>query len=312
MQLISIIFSFRNEEKNLDELIERVTKTLNKLNNYKYELIFVNDDSTDNSEKILTEYQKKYPIIIINMSRKFGRTQCMLAGLNNANGDCAICIDSDLQDPPELIEKMVNEYEKGFDVVHTVRKKRLGEPWHKILLTSLAYKIINSLSNINLPAESGDYKLISKRALKKILEQNEHRPYLRGLLVWVGFKQTFIEYVREGRKSGKSKFPVFSEGPITEFISGVTGHSLRPLYLGIVLGFFSICLSLILIIYALYLKFSNLSVPGSAGIIIVTSFFSGIILLFLGIIGIYLSKIFEQTQGRDRYIIREIKKKVKN
>ena len=147
------------------------------------------------------------------MSRKFGRTQCMLAGLNNANGDCAICIVSDLQDPPELIEKMVNEYEKGFDVVHTVRKKRLGEPWHKILLTSLAYKIINSLSNINLPLGREIINLFQK-SFKKILEQSEHRPYLRGLLVWVGFNQTFIEYVREGRKSGKSKFPVFSEGPI--------------------------------------------------------------------------------------------------
>ncbi len=310
MQSISVIFSFRNEEKNLIELISRVTSTLNKLENYKYELIFVNDDSNDKSEKILLDLQKKHPITIINMSRKFGRTQCMLAGLKHATGDCAICIDSDLQDPPELMAEMITKYEKGFDVVHTVRKKRLGESWFKLFLTKLAYKIINSLSNINLPADSGDYKLISKRALSKILEQSEHRPYLRGLLVWVGFNQTFIEYVREGRKSGTSKFPVFSEGPITEFVSGVTGHSLRPLYLGIILGFFSICFSLILIIYALYLKFSDLSVPGTAGIIITTSFFSGIILLFLGIIGIYLSKIFEQTQGRDRYIIKEIKKKL--
>lgn len=309
MQSISVIFSFRNEEKNLNELINRVTKTLSGLEQYNYELIFVNDDSDDNSEKILLDLQKKYPITIINMSRRFGRTQCMIAGLNYAKGDCAVCIDSDLQDPPELIRQMVLEYEKGFDVVHTVRKKRLGEPWHKIILTKLAYKIINSLSNINLPIDSGDFKLISKRALKKILNQTEHRPYLRGLLVWVGFKQTFIEYIREGRKSGESQFPVFSEGPITEFISGVTGHSLRPLYLGIVLGFFSICFSFLLIIYALYLKFSNLSVPGTAGIIITTSFFSGIILFFLGIIGIYLSKIFEQTQGRERYIIKEIIKK---
>ncbi len=309
MQSISVIFSFRNEEDNIQELVKRVSTSLNSLKNYKYELIFVNDDSTDNSEKLLLELQKIHPIVILNMSRKFGRTQGMLAGLNYATGDCAVCIDSDLQDPPELILKMISEYEKGFDVVHTVRKKRLGEPWHKLFLTKVAYKIINSLSNLNLPAESGDFKLISKRVLKKILEQNDHRPYLRGLLIWVGFKQTFIEYVREERKSGSSKFPVLSEGPITEFISGVTGHSLRPLYLGIILGFLSFCFSLILILYALYLKFSNLSVPGTAGIIITISFFSGIILSFLGILGIYLSKIFEQTQGRDRYIIKEVKKR---
>ncbi len=311
MQTISVIFSFRNEENNLEELIDRVTKTLNNLKNYDYELIFINDDSTDNSEEILENLQSKHPITIINMSRKFGRTQCIIAGLNYAKGDCIVCIDSDLQDPPELIAEMVSKYEEGFEVVHTVRKKRLGEPWYKLFLTKVAYKLINSLSNLNLPAESGDFKLISKRVLEKIIQQSEHRPYLRGLFIWVGFKQTYVEYIREGRKSGVSKFPVFSEGPITEFISGITGHSLRPLYLGILLGFLSIFLSFILIIYAFYLKFSNLSVPGTAGIIIVTSFFSGMILLFLGIIGIYLSKIFEQTQGRDRYIIKEIKKKIK-
>ena len=122
MQTISVIFSFRNEENNLEELIDRVTKTLNNLKNYDYELIFINDDSTDNSEEILENLQSKHPITIINMSRKFGRTQCIIA-LNYAKGDCIVCIDSDLQDPPELIAEMVSKYEEGFEVVHTVRKK---------------------------------------------------------------------------------------------------------------------------------------------------------------------------------------------
>ena len=308
MKLISYVFSFKNEEKNLEELIQRIHKSVEKLNNYDYELIFVNDASDDNSEKILLDLQKQYPITLINMSRTFGVGPCVLAGFKHARGDCIIYMDSDLQDPPEILEKLINEYEAGAEIVHTVRSKRLGESRLKLLVTKLAYKIINFLSDINLPTEAGDYKLISKRALSKILEQKEFRPYIRGLSVWVGFKQAYIEYIRDARFGGNTKFPLLSAGPVTQFISGVTAYSLKPLYLGIILGVVSIILSIILIIYALYMKFTNISVPGTAGIIITVSFFSGIILLTLGITGIYIARIFEEVRGRDRYIIKEIKK----
>ena len=308
MKLISYVFSFKNEEKNLEELIQRIHKSVEKLNNYDYELIFVNDASDDNSEKILLDLQKQYPITLINMSRTFGVGPCVLAGFKHARGDCIIYMDSDLQDPPEILEKLINEYEAGAEIVHTVRSKRLGESGLKLLLTKLAYKIINFLSDINLPTEAGDYKLISKRALSKILEQKEFRPYIRGLSVWVGFKQAYIEYIRDARFGGNTKFPLLSAGPVTQFISGVTAYSLKPLYLGIILGVVSIILSIILIIYALYMKFTNIAVPGTAGIIITVSFFSGIILLTLGITGIYIARIFEEVRGRDRYIIKEIKK----
>ena len=308
MKLISYVFSFKNEEKNLEELIQRIHKSVEKLNNYDYELIFVNDASDDNSEKILLDLQKQYPITLINMSRTFGVGPCVLAGFKHARGDCIIYMDSDLQDPPEILEKLINEYEAGAEIVHTVRSKRLGESGLKLLLTKLEYKIINFLSDINLPTEAGDYKLISKRALSKILEQKEFRPYIRGLSVWVGFKQAYIEYIRDARFGGNTKFPLLSAGPVTQFISGVTAYSLKPLYLGIILGVISIILSIILIIYALYMKFTNIAVPGTAGIIITVSFFSGIILLTLGITGIYIARIFEEVRGRDRYIIKEIKK----
>jgi glycosyltransferase involved in cell wall biosynthesis len=308
MKLISYVFSFKNEEKNLEELIQRIHKSVEKLNNYDYELIFVNDASDDNSEKILLDLQKQYPITLINMSRTFGVGPCVLAGFKHARGDCIIYMDSDLQDPPEILEKLINEYEAGAEIVHTVRSKRLGESRLKLLVTKLAYKIINFLSDINLPTEAGDYKLISKRALSKILEQKEFRPYIRGLSVWVGFKQAYIEYIRDARFDGNTKFPLLSAGPVTQFISGVTAYSLKPLYLGIILGVVSIILSIILIIYALYMKFTNIAVPGTAGIIITVSFFSGIILLTLGITGIYIARIFEEVRGRDRYIIKEIKK----
>ena len=310
MKLISYVFSFKNEEKNLEELIQRVDNSVKKLNKYDYELIFVNDASNDNSEKILLDLQKKYPITIINMSRTFGVGPCVLAGFKQAKGDCIIYMDSDLQDPPELLDKLIKEYENGAEVVHTVRTKRLGESKFKLLITKVAYKIINFLSDINLPTEAGDYKLISKKALTNILEQREFRPYIRGLSVWVGFKQSHIEYVRDARSDGVTKFPLLSSGPITQFISGVTAYSLKPLYFGIILGIVSIFFSIILIIYALYMKFTNIAVPGTAGIIITISFFSGIILLTLGITGIYIARIFEEVRGRGSYVIESIKKKL--
>ena len=308
MKLISIIFSFKNEEKNLDELIKRIQTTFSKIDSYKYELIFVNDCSDDKSEKILLNLQKNNPITIINMTRTFGVGPCVLAGFREAKGDAIIYMDSDLQDPPEIIPDLINEYEQGSEIVHTVRTKRHGESFFKMLITKMAYKIINYLSEIPLPTEAGDFKLISSTALKRILLQNEFRPYIRGLSIWVGYKQSFVKYERDPRAEGESKFPLFSKGPITEFISGITSYSLKPLYLGVVLGFFSLIFSIILIIYALYSKFTGMAAPGSTGIIITISFFSGILLFTMGIIGIYLARIFEQTKGRDQYVIKDIKK----
>ena len=307
MKLISFVFSFRNEEKNLKNLIDRVYKAVKKTGSWDYEFIFVNDDSTDSSEKILLELQKDYKIKLINMSRRFGTNPCVLAGFENCSGDCIVYMDSDLQDPPELITKLIQEHEKGYDIVHTRRTKRLGESKTKLFFTNIAYSIINNLSDIDLQKDVGDFKLISRKALDKILEQKEYNPYIRGLSVWVGFNQTYVDYVREAREAGESKFSLFAAGPVTQFIRGVTSYSLKPLYIGVLLGFFAFLFSIFLIIYALYAKLAGLAVPGTTGILIVISFFSGALLSTLGIMGIYLARIFEQTKGRTRYIIKDIK-----
>ena len=307
MKLLSIVFSFRNEEGNIEPLVKRISTTMEKIENWKYELIFVNDDSTDKSEQILLDLQKNYPVKLINMSRNFGIDPCVLAGFRNSSGDAVIYLHTDQQDPPEIIPDLIKKHEEGNEIVHTVRTKRKGEGKFRMFLTKIAYSIINTLSDINLPVQAGDYKLISKKALNEILKQKEFRPYVRGLSVWVGFKQDFIYYEREARGEGESKMPLLSAGPITDFINGVTSYSLKPLYLGIIFGFVSMIISFLLIIYALYLKFNNLAIPGSTSIIITVSFFSGIILFTLGIIGIYLARIFEQTKGREQYVIKEIK-----
>ena len=307
MKLLSIVFSFRNEEGNIEPLVKRIASTMEKIENWKYELIFVNDDSTDKSEQILLDLQKNYPIKLINMSRNFGIDPCVLAGFRNSSGDAIIYLHTDQQDPPEIIPDLIKKHEEGNEIVHTVRTKRKGEGKFRMFLTKIAYKIIDTVSDINLPVQAGDYKLISKKALNEILKQKEFRPYVRGLSVWVGFKQDFIYYEREARGEGESKMPLLSAGPITDFINGVTSYSLKPLYVGIIFGLISMIISFLLIIYALYLKFNNLAIPGSTSIVISISFFSGIILFTLGILGIYLARIFEQTKGREQYVIKEIK-----
>ena len=307
MKLLSIVFSFRNEEGNIEPLVKRISTTMEKIENWKYELIFVNDDSSDKSEQILLDLQKNYPIKLINMSRNFGIDPCVLAGFRNSSGDAIIYLHADQQDPPEIIPDLVKKHEEGNEIVHTVRTKRKGEGKFRMFLTKIAYKIIDTVSDINLPVQAGDYKLISKNALNEILKQKEFRPYVRGLSVWVGFKQDFIFYEREARGEGESKMPLLSAGPITDFINGVTSYSLKPLYVGIIFGLISMIISFLLIIYALYLKFNNLAIPGSTSIVISISFFSGIILFTLGILGIYLARIFEQTKGREQYVIKEIK-----
>ena len=307
MKLLSIVFSFRNEEGNIEPLVKRIASTMEKIENWKYELIFVNDDSTDKSEKILLDLQKNHPIKLINMSRNFGIDPCVLAGFRNSSGDAIIYLHTDQQDPPEIIPDLIKKHEEGNEIVHTVRTKRKGEGKFRMFLTKIAYKIIDTVSDINLPIQAGDYKLISKKALNEILKQKEFRPYVRGLSVWVGFKQDFVYYEREARGEGESKMPLLSAGPITDFINGVTSYSLKPLYVGIIFGLISMIISFLLIIYALYLKFNNLAIPGSTSIVISISFFSGIILFTLGILGIYLARIFEQTKGREQYVIKEIK-----
>ena len=305
MKLLSVVFSFKNEEKNIEPLVKRISSSMENVQNWNYEIIFVNDASTDKSEEVLLNLQKVFPIKIINMSRNFGVDPCVLAGFRNCSGDAIIYLHTDQQDPPEIIPELIKKHEEGNDIVHTVRTKRKGEGKFRMFLTKIAYKIINTLSDINLPAQAGDYKLISRKALDEILKQKEFRPYVRGLSVWVGFSQDFVYYEREARGEGVSK--ILSAGPITDFINGVTSYSLKPLYLGIVFGFASIIISLLLIVYALYLKFNSLAIPGSTSIIIAVSFFSGILLFTLGIMGIYLARIFEQTKGREQYVIKEIK-----
>lgn len=303
---LSIVFSFRNEQENLIELLYRVDNAVKKTAFVEHEYIFVNDYSTDNSLDLLIDLQKNYPIVVINMSRNFGVTPCVMAGLEYSSGDAVIYLDSDLQDPPELIPEMVKLYMDGADAVHTIRLSRAGEGIIKLWLTSLAYKTINLFSSIKLTANSGDYKLLSRRVANSILALTEYDLYMRALSVWVGYNQKYIYYDREPRFSGNSKFPLYSRGPINEFIRGLTAYSAGPLYLALVLGIFASLVGILLILYAVITKIIGAPAYGSTGILIAIAFFSSAILITNGIIGIYISKIYYEVKGRPKYIVSNI------
>ena len=307
--LLSVVLSFRNEAENLPEMIRRQEAVFAALG-MPYELIFINDASTDNSLELLLKAREKNPAIkIINMARRFGVTPCVLAGFEKAKGDAVIYMDTDLQDPPELIPQLVEKWQAGSDIVHTTRTARKGENPVKMWLTRQAYKAINCFSDIVILENTGDFKLISRRAMTEILKLDEFDPFLRGLVSWVGFNQTQVFYEREARFAGKTKYSLFrSLNPYKEFLRGITLFSTVPLYLALFLG---LAVSALSFVFFAAVVLVPLLLEGRSGLswnhILLgnTLLMGGVILFTVGILGIYVGRIHRETIHRPRYIIRE-------
>ncbi len=305
--LISVVFSFRNEAQNIPELIRRVQTVLCAMP-LRYEIIFVNDCSTDDSLNLLLTHRKQDPNIkIINTSRRFGVTPCVMAGFEHAQGDAVIYMDTDLQDPPELIPSMIEKWRQGAEVVHTTRSKRHGENRLKMWITRQAYCALRGISEYPLIDNTGDFKLISRKVLDLVLSMREGDPYLRGLVGWTGFRQEQVFYEREARFAGKTKFPLLrSMNPYREFFRGVTGFSDIPLYFGF---FCSACFG----IGALLLAgiFAGRAVCGS-GVSIWLAFFAlfcatfALLFMFLSLMGVYLGAVLRQTRHRPYYFAKEL------
>jgi polyisoprenyl-phosphate glycosyltransferase len=307
--LISVIFSFRNEEKVIPVLVDRLMLMMENFSEqlYEYELIFVNDASTDRSlETLLALREKNTQIKIINMSRRFGVTPCVIAGLAAAKGDAMIYMDADLQDPPELIPELIKKWREGAEVVHTIRTKRHGESRIKMGITAIAYKLINVFADIKFHENAGDFKLLSRNAVREVLKLNEADPYLRGLSIWIGFKQDAVYYERDARHSGETKFSLFkSLNPYKEFIRGITSFSVLPLYFALFMGFLVAIVALTTLLHVLYTNFMGYNIPGWTAIMAAILFLGGVILFTIGILGIYMAKIYEQIKGRPRYIVND-------
>lgn len=310
--LISVVLSFRNEAEVIPELITRLHEVLSSLP-IDYELIFVNDASTDRSLPLLMEKaNENRRVKIINMSRRFGVSECVLAGMQHANGDAIIYMDADLQDPPEVIPQLVEKWLQGADVVHTVRTARDGESALKLTLTRAAYKLIGVFSDVDLISEAGDFKLLSRRAVNELLRLEERTPYLRGLASWIGFNQVVVSYHRHKRAAGETKFPLFCNifrdmgslrGPIGALIIGLTSFSLLPIMAFLLVGLVICCGSLIALSILLALTFTQSSVPVYAGLMFAVFFLSGIQIFGIGVLGIYLGRVYQDVRGRPRYIV---------
>lgn len=308
---LSVVLSFWNEADVIPELVQRLRTTLtgerSKNHIRDYELIFVNDVSTDNSLELLVELAKEEnDIKILNMSRNFGVSPCVMAGLRFSSGDLVVYMDADLQDPPEVIPQMIEAWREGenVDVVHTKRLSRDGESPVKLWITKVGYDILHRTSSIKLQTEVGDFKLLSRRVVTYLLQLKEKNPFMRGLVLWVGFNQVTITYNREARFAGETKFRVFSLAVISNFFSSaLVSFSNIPLQIASILGGLSSVLSLILIIHVLLEKLQGRNLPGWTAIMVAVLFIGGVQLLSIGILGLYVSNIFLESKGRPLYIV---------
>ncbi|MDO8607454.1 MAG: glycosyltransferase family 2 protein [Phaeospirillum sp.] len=302
--LVSIIFSFRNEEGNLPELLRRLT-LLADSRSEGYEFIFVNDCSDDRSRAILLEARAQDPRVkFVTTARRVGPSEGVLAGLAAATGDAMIYMDCDLQDPPELIPEMLGHWRAGCDIVHTRRTIRLGEDPLRMWLTRRAYEVINWTSRGQMPIESGDFKLLSRRAAQHMLALREQDPYIRGLAVWMGFQQVYVDYERQPRFCGDSKFSGLHRNAVKTMVSGVTSFSFLPLYLVGWAGFAGLALTPVLVLAG----FAALSLGASpAGWLIaaLAFFFWGSLMLAMGITGLYVARTYKEARGRPRWLIAE-------
>lgn len=301
--LISIITPCYNEEEVINETIRRFNSSIKNINKYKFEFIFIDDGSTDKTYEILKKNSltdKK--IKIISFSRNFGHQAALSAGLENCKGDAAIIIDADLQDPPELINDMITKWNKGFKVVYGQRIERKSETIFKKLSAKYFYRILNFLTEVNIPLDTGDFRLIDKSIIDILKTMPENKKFYRGLIAWCGFKQSSIEYSRDKRFAGKTKYPLFKM--IQFSLDGILSLSIKPLKIITIIGFFIAFLSFIGISNIIYNKiFHGAMITGWASILVAILFIGGIQLISIGILGEYLGRSYSEIQKRPKYII---------
>lgn len=302
---ISIIVSMYNEEDSLDSFISAIKKNLQKLSNYDYELVCIDDGSTDKTYALLQNYAKKDSHIkIIKFSRNFGKEYGLMAGLKFCTGDAAIPIDVDLQDPPELIPSFVKKWEEGYEMVYGIRSDRHSDTLIKRNTAKLFYKIYNLMTRSPIPYNAGDYRLIDRKVINAILSLKERNIFMKGVFGWTGFKSTGIKYTRQKRYAGKSKWNYWKLWNFA--LDGITASTTLPLRIWTYLGSL---LSITGMLYAFYIILRTIlhgvDIPGYASLLVFILVLGGIQMIILGIIGEYIGRIFIEVKNRPLYIIEE-------
>lgn len=301
-KLVSIVIPAHNEEENVVVIVSRIAKVFEKLA-YNYEIIIVDDGGSDNTLAVAKQIAATDPnVFFIELSRNFGHQSALKAGLDYSHGDCVISLDADLQHPPEMMVEMLRKWEEGYDIVYTRRQEDKNLPLAKRKSSFYFYKLLNSLSNVEIEAGTADFRLMDKRAVSAFKHIDENEPFIRGLVKWLGFKQFAIDYVPAPRFAGKSKYTLKKMRALA--LQGVTSFSTKPLHIATYAGFFFSFASLLYIPYVLYSFYIGKEVSGWASLIMTVVFFGGLQLIILGIIGIYIGKMFMQTKNRPNYIVR--------
>ena len=302
----SIVVPMFNEEEVIQQTYE-VLKAVMDRTEELYELVFVNDGSRDRTEEIVNEIcNMDKRVRLINFSRNFGHQIAISAGMDHADGDAIIVIDADLQDPPEVMLEMIAKWKQGYDVVYGRRKKRKGETWFKKVTAALFYRFLRSMTSVDLPVDSGDFRLIDRKVCTVLSGLTERNRYIRGLVSWVGFKQTSVEYIREERFAGETKYPL--RRMIAFALDAITSFSYKPLKMAIYLGFTISALSFFYLLLILYQRlFTDTTIVGWTSIVAMNLLFNGIMLIILGIIGEYIGRIYDESKNRPLYIIRDVR-----
>ncbi|AKG37317.1 glycosyltransferase family 2 protein [Paenibacillus durus] len=301
----SVIIPMYNEEEVIQETYQRIKKVMGTTGE-PYELIFVNDGSVDSCAQMIEEYSCwDESVKLIDLSRNFGHQVAITAGMDYALGDAIIIIDADLQDPPELILQMIEEWKSGYEVVYAKRVKRNGESLFKKWTASLFYRVLAYSTDINIPVDTGDFRLIDRKVCNEIKRLPEKNRFVRGLVSWVGFRQKAIEYVRDERLAGETKYPL--KRMVKLSLDGITSFSYKPLKLAGYLGALLSASGFLYLLYVLYLAiFTDSAVKGWASVIGITLTFNGFVLLMLGIMGEYIGRIYDESKGRPLYIVQEV------
>ena len=304
MKKISLVIPMYFEEKVVEECYNRVSKVLKNLKNYEYEIIFINDGSKDKTLELLENISyKDKNVKTISFSRNFGHQAAVTAGLKETTGNAVIIMDADMQDPPEIIPDMIELWENGNEVIYGKRKSRKGESKFKLLSAKAFYKILNAVSDVDIPQDTGDFRLVDRKVVEKMNSLPEHNKFLRGLWSWLGFKQCAYEYDRKERFAGKTKYPFKKMLKLAS--DGIISFSSKPIKLVGMLGIISIVISFAILIYALISYFCNLNnlSAGWTSLMCAITFFAGVQLLSLWIISEYIGRIYDETKGRPQYIV---------
>jgi dolichol-phosphate mannosyltransferase len=301
--LLSVVAPVHNEEALVAAFHARVRAAVEPLG--PYELVLVDDGSTDASWQRMLEVAAADPNVrLIRLSRNFGHQPALTAGLDAARGDAVVTIDSDLQDPPELIPELVRSWRDGYDVVYAVRAEREGESAVKLATASVFYRLLRQMTTTEIPADAGDFRLLSRRVVDALGRMPERARFLRGMTSWVGYRQTGVPYRREARTAGETKFPM--RKMVRFALDAMTSFSTVPIRLVTGLGFLTVLFCIAYLAYTLYAKFaSHSTVPGWTSVVIVVLLLGGVQLLSLGIIGQYIARIFDEAK-QPLYLVDEV------